>query len=590
MPPMHTVNRQPLAGDWNQRRPDGYDVVIIGSGYGGAITAARLATAQWPGAKPTLCLLERGKEWLPGQFPDDILAGGQSIFEQNLNPLGLYKLQAGADIVAIMGSGLGGTSLINANVAIQPDDDVFDDPRWPQAIRDSRDAGQLQQFYDRVRFTLNAGQHPDGNALSKVKAMQKGAQGDPEARSFLLDIAVNFQPDGPNRWQVEQRKCINCGDCVTGCNVGAKNTLDTNYLAIASFGGAALFTQVEVLHLEKDPAGGYTIHYLRRSGAPDAEERGTMHARRAVVLSAGSIGSTEILLRSRALGLSLPDTVGARFSGNGDFFGLAYNSDQRTDVLGWGAYPTSGRALRLQPGSGQLLHPGPTIVSAVRYNENQPLPARVTIEDLSFPLMYVDAARAAFAVISGRDTDPDDFIDNLKEFGRRTLDFAAINPALERGALNHTLLYLVMGIDNASGTITLDPLTQRASIHWPGAGQQALIQLQNSLIARHATGLGSTIIENPLWGFSPWRTLATAHPLGGCPMGETHAQGAVNHLGQAFDQTGGLHDGLYVTDASIVPAAIGVNPFLTISALSERVAESIVTVLGGVPSVIASIP
>src|SRR5262249_42739347 len=156
----------------------------------------------------------------------------------------------------MMGSGLGGTSLINANVAFQPDNEVFDNPQWPQAIRSVRDGGQLQQYFDRVRATLFAEPHPDGMKLSKVKALKKGADGLPNAEFGLADIAVNFKFEGQNNWGVQQRKCINCGDCITGCNVGAKNTLDTNYLAIAKSGGAAIFTQVEVKYIEKQP-GGY---------------------------------------------------------------------------------------------------------------------------------------------------------------------------------------------------------------------------------------------------------------------------------------------------------------------------------------------
>lgn len=587
---MYTVTRQPLAKDWNQRRPDGYDVVIIGSGYGGSIAAARLATADWPNGKPAICVLERGKEWLPGRFPYQLAKGGSAVFHENLQPLGLYKFQVGTDIVPMMGSGLGGTSLINANVAIQPDPDVFDDSRWPQAIRQARDAGELNQYFDRVRFTLNAGPHPGGLSLSKVQALERGARGKAGAEFFLNHIAVNFEPDGPNRWQVPQRKCINCGDCVTGCNVGAKNTLDANYLAIAKFGGADLFPQVEVQHIEPDPAGGYLVHYIRRETARGSGKKGVLQARRAVVAAAGSIGSTEILLRSREKGLSLSDSVGARFSGNGDFFGLAYNSNLRTDSLGWGAFPTGRRARRIQPGPAETLHPGPTIVSTIRYNRNKPLLERVTVQDLSFPLMYVDAARAAFAIITGRDTDPDNVIDNLQEFRRRVLDFGGFNPALENGALNYTLLYLVMGIDDANGRIELDPLTKAARIRWPGAGEQAVFKLQNALLEDHATALGSTIVKNPLWGFSPFRTLLTAHPLGGCPMGEAHSTGVVDDQGRVFDAQGALHSGLYVADGSIVPAAIGVNPFLTISALAERIAEAMITALGGVPAVLQQIP
>src|SRR5207237_8372309 len=107
------------------------DIVVIGSGYGGAITAPRLATAQWPNIKPTICILERGKEWLPGKFPDSLIDGADEM-RSDINPLGLYDFKFSADIGVIMGSGLGGTSLVNANVAFQPDAEVFDNPQWPQ--------------------------------------------------------------------------------------------------------------------------------------------------------------------------------------------------------------------------------------------------------------------------------------------------------------------------------------------------------------------------------------------------------------------------------------------------------------------------
>src|SRR6516162_2699057 len=124
-----------LQTPWKQRKSQ-YDIVIIGSGYGGAITAARLATA---GLNPprSICILERGKEWQPGDYPEqpfDVLGEVRS----DLNPLGLYELLDYPDISVIKGSGLGGTSLINANVAICPDREVFEQiasPNvWPKEI------------------------------------------------------------------------------------------------------------------------------------------------------------------------------------------------------------------------------------------------------------------------------------------------------------------------------------------------------------------------------------------------------------------------------------------------------------------------
>ena len=582
-----TVERRALGSDWNERRADGYDIVVIGSGYGGAVTAARLATADWGGSKPSLCILERGKEWLPGQFPDELGDGARAVRRPD-NPLGLHEILFGVDIAVWQGSGLGGTSLINANVAIEPDPEVFDHPQWPQAIRQFRDSGAMQACFDRVRTTLASGRHPQGGDLSKIKALEKGQQGVAGADFDLADIVVNFQTDGQNRWGVRQQPCINCGDCVTGCNVGAKNTLDTNYLAIAKSGGADIFPQVEVERIEKNAAGGYLVHCIRRRTDPASSEGATIPARQAVVVSAGSPGSAAILLRSREQGLSLPDTLGGRFSGNGDFFGIAYNSDARTDTLGWGAYPTSRRARRIQPGPGPTRHPGPTIVARIKYNTHQPLGKRITLEDVSFPLTYVDAARAAFVLAIGRDTDPDDFFDNVRETGRRGRDLFALDPHLEKGALNHTLMYLVIAHDDAGGRIELEPDTKRPKIRWPGVGNQNIFQEANQLMLGHATALGATYLENPTWAFAPLRTLVTVHPLGGCPMGESHAAVVVNDAGQVFDGQGHVHEGLYVADASIVPTSIGVNPFLTISALAERIAEHLITRLGGTPVVVAS--
>jgi cholesterol oxidase len=572
---MRTIHRSPLAKDWNQRKTGGYDIVVIGSGYGGAVTAARLATATWPGAPPSICILERGKEWLPGKFPDTLeSATGET--RNALNPLGLYDSSFNPDIAIIMGSGLGGTSLVNANCAIQPDPDLFDDPRWPEPIRQARNSGQLQTFYDRAKQTLAANPHPHGLDISKVKALQLGAAGMADSEFHLHNIVVNFDIDGANLRGVDQQPCINCGDCVTGCNVGSKNTLDTNYLAIAKNGGAAIFTQVEVDFIEKVAGGGYLVHYTRREDA-ETSENGTLLAVRMVVVAAGVLGSTGILLRARKQGLSLPDAVGTRFSGNGDFFGLSYNGDNQINCLGWGAHPDSDRAKRMQVGlpPGTLRNPGPTIVGYVKFNKSQPLRKRMKFDDLSVPLLYVDAARFALALTGGRS-------DNAVKAKRWNRDFFE-EDTLEQGAANFSLVYLVNGHDSADGRIKLNELTDEAVIEWPGIGGQAVFQTANQLLRQHAEALGGKFVENPMWSLTPVRTLITAHPLGGCPMGEDQTQGAVNHLGQVFDENGNLQPGLYVADAAIIPTSIGVNPFLTISALAERRAEALVRELGGVP-------
>ena len=502
---------------------------------------------------------------------------------QNGNPG--YSFAGGVDIVSFQGSGLGGTSLLNANVAYDPDDEVFN-KHWPRAIRDSLAGGELRKLFARVKRTLRARKHPKGRSLDKVKALKKGAAAHADAPHFLNNIVVNF--DGQNPWGAAQRECINCGDCFTGCNVGAKNTLDTNYLKIAQLGGAKIFPQVAVDHVAVDKTrGGYLVHYTRHSGKTGkTKNSGVLHARRAVIVSAGSVGSTEILMRSRKQGLRLSRQVGKRWGGNGDFFGISYNSDLRTNVLGWGAFPESKRAKRIQPHANptpdDMLVPGPSIVSTARYNASGRFNKRVTVQDTSIPLMYVDLMRAGLAFSIGKDMDSGD---ESEEWARRLRDMFALDPKLEGGTLNHTLFYLLMGVDDQAGTISLDQEGQ-AKIRWPKVGKQGVFKLQNRILKKHAKELGATFEAHPLWRFSPWRTPVTVHPLGGCPMGDNVDKGVVDDRGRVFKSNGEIYPGMFVTDGSIVPAPVGANPFLTISGLSERVAEGVIRDLGGIPRVV----
>jgi cholesterol oxidase len=215
-----------LSRPWNLRRAH-YDFVVVGSGYGGAITAARLATAS-VSPRPSICILERGREWPVGSFPDT--ADGLLRERRGpLNPLGLYDFLTFPDISVIKGNGLGGTSLVNANVAIVPDARVFRLAGWPASLT----LDTLLPYYDRARQVLAAGPHPNAEKLLKMQALDRRAR-ELGSTAFPLNIAVNFGIDGMNEYRAEQKPCIDCGDCITGCNVGAKNTLAMNYLPMAA--------------------------------------------------------------------------------------------------------------------------------------------------------------------------------------------------------------------------------------------------------------------------------------------------------------------------------------------------------------------
>lgn len=554
-----------LSTPWAQRK-SAYDFVIIGSGYGGAITAARLASAEL-NPKPSVCILERGKEWAPGSFPEtvpDVIGA----LRNDPNPLGLYELLNYPDISVLKGSGLGGTSLVNANVAIVPDREVFEQFNWPKAITYE----SLTGYYNTARKVLAANPHPNAMNLGKVKALNARAQ-QMGTSAQALDIVVNFTINGANQYGAMQKPCVDCGNCVTGCNVGAKNTLYMNYLPMAKNAGATILTQNKVEWLEKLAGGGWRIHGKHVDGLNS--QSFTMDAKE-IVLSAGSLNSTEILLRSEAHGLSVAPALGTKFNGNGDFFGLAYNGALETDTLGYAP-------ANIPVPVGDSAPPGPNIVGIVRYTDGVPEAQRISVEDFSFPSVSVDAVKSVFGALRGQDT-----VTGNEEAQRqrlmRDLDLTGRSHD-PNGAMNHTMLYLVMGQDNARGVILYEaPWTEpdgRIRVSWDKAGQQQIFTRMNEELRRHARALQANFLPNPTWQFFNLKHLITAHPLGGCPMGDDHLQGAVDVYGRVFASDGSTHTGLYVTDGSVIPSALGVNPFMTISALTERFVERKIQQLGG---------
>src|ERR1039457_5495217 len=308
------LNLPVLSSNWPDRKT-GYDFVIVGSGYGGSIMAARLASAALP-RKPSVCILERGQEWPVGSFPDTF--AGFLGNARAANPLGLYDVIAGKDISILKGNGLGGTSLINANVAIIPEEGASRQAGWP----DSVNRQTLRPYYRKPAGVLRPKTFPAGKPLLKRLALEKRAQ-ELGMQTELLDIVVTFEDTADNGCGISQPACTLCGDCITGCNVGSKNTLYMNYLRLAHANGAQIFTQTEVTWLEPKAGGGWLVHGVYRASR-DQSEPFTLEAEN-VILSAGSINSTEILLRSAAHGLPVSLKVGSGFSGNGDFFGITYD-------------------------------------------------------------------------------------------------------------------------------------------------------------------------------------------------------------------------------------------------------------------------
>lgn len=542
-----------------------YDVIVIGSGYGGSICASRLSRAG-----KRVCLLERGKEILPGEFPDtEIQALKELQFDTPHgkigSPTGLYNIHVNAEQNVVVGCGLGGTSLINANVSLLPDDNVFSEPAWPQQIRVPQN-DLLNEGVQRAREMLKPAVYPDNDSehypdLAKTRAHQNSAAAMGQA-FYKTPINVNFTDTGDsgNHVGVEQPACNNCGDCVSGCNTGAKNTTQMNYLPDAWNHGAEIFCEVLVSHVTKNGAN-WQVHYrLPETGRAAFDAALLTVSADIVVVAAGTLGSNEIMLRSKANGLSVSDRLGKGFTGNGDVLGFGYNCDEKIQGIGFGD---------LNPADMQPV--GPCITSVIDMRQSNDRAQRMVIEEGSIPgamgRLMIPAMAAADDLI-GEDADHDENLSEIMRKSARKWQSRLQGPY--RGAANRMQTYLIMSHDSGTGQASL--AEDRLRISWPGLGQEAVFALANENLRKASAALNGNYIENPVWTPLFNKSLVTVHPLGGCNMADDAASGVVDHKGRVFAGPAGdaVHKGLYISDGAVLPTSLAVNPLLTISAITER--------------------
>ena len=535
---------------------DNYQVVVVGSGYGGGIAASRLARAG-----QQVCLLERGREIQPGEYPNTLDAALREFqVDTSAGTVGsrtsLYDLRVNSDINVFFGCGLGGTSLVNANVGLRPEPRVFDDPRWPRAIRDDLDHG-VNDGYHHAEEMLKPTPYPaDFPPLLKLQALEKSARAMGQ-EFYRPPIYVTFK-EGVNHVGVEQHACVLCGDCISGCNYGAKNTTLMNYLPDARNHGAEIYTGVSVRYLERKD-DRWLIHYqILESGNEPIDAPTRVLAAAVVVLAGGTLGSTEILLRSKARGLPLSDQVGQRFTGNGDYLGFSYNGESPVNTTGYGNLPPG----RIDP-------VGPNIAGIIDMRNQPRLEDGIVVEEGVAPGAFASALAETYATAAtaaGQNT-ANDLADRLGQDERAAESFVR---GAYHGAVLNTQVFLVMTHDDGTGRMYLD--NDRLRVSWPGVGAQPIYQKVSQRLLEATRALKGIFTPNPLWKDLAGHNLTTVHPLGGCVMADDAAWGVVNHKAQVFADTTGdaVHEGLYVADGAIVPIPLGVNPSLTISALAER--------------------
>ncbi|APR87867.1 Cholesterol oxidase [Minicystis rosea] len=500
------------------------EVIVVGSGYGGAVAAARFARA---GVSVTV--LERGREYLPGDFPTTVPGvGAATRVERARDALGrsdaLFQFHVGDEMTILSACGLGGGSLVNSGAVARPEASVLADGRWPAALRE--DHAGIDRAYERAFAMLAPASYPaGGKTLPKARALHEAAErGGGTVKD--LPVTISFEA-GPNHVGVPMAACTLCGGCNAGCNQGAKGTLSTSYLADAVAHGAAVFTSVDVHSITRGGDAWLVACDLRGLGRERFAAPRIVLRARVVVLAAGVMGTTGILLRSRARGLPLSDRVGERVSANGNKLGFAYDTGVRRDCRGTSADRAVG------PGISAALH------SCAAGSD-------VVIEDGAYPAWAVRPMEAALLALSLGD-------------GAREAQGLVRRIASPSRAAAETMNLLAMSHDTSAGRISLDG--DRPHVSWPRQVGATDVERRLREVAAALDGQ-----------FVSWPARMTTHPLGGCVMAERAEDGAVDAAGRVFAGPSGdaVHPHLYVADASAIPVSLATNPLWTITALAER--------------------
>ncbi len=506
-----------------------WDAIVVGTGFGGSVTAARLAQAGM-----RVLVLERGPWWGPvgerlsaeeklrrawprgpigaRKFVRNVrLARGRSSRELMLARDGLFELHRFEHLLTITGSGVGGGSLIYTNIQSQPGPEFFD--VFPPEIT----ARELASHYDAVRAMLRPApipQRPDKN-----RAFEQAVQSAAERRPVYPDLAIAWgdDPSRPkpvvNAAGFVQQSCNHCGECILGCPTTAKTTLDQTYVAAALQAGAELWPLAEVVAIGEQPkarGGGYEVRFRDHSGSRFGGASELSVRAPKLVLACGTLNTLRLLFaaRDRHRSLSRISTaLGHRFSPNADL----------------GALFVAARSLLHDSTRG----PSFNAFMPVAEREDDDAPIRYLVGEVGLPLSALPLPRP---------------IQRL---------------------LGTTAMLIAMGADASTGTIGFDGEFLHSEV-----GRDIDPELFEA-IERDAAKITAAYSPKATWINAPAgrgkRQLATVHPLGGAAIGRGPAEGVVDHRGEVFG-----HPGLYVADGSLYPRAPGIPPSMTIAALAER--------------------
>ncbi|WP_122818573.1 GMC oxidoreductase [Nocardioides pantholopis] len=517
-----------------------FDVLVVGSGFGGSVTALRLTEKGY-----RVGVVEAGARFDDADFSSGTLDLGKYLWVPPLGMYGIQRIDALRDTMIVAGAGVGGGSLVYANTLYEPLPAFYNDAQWAH-ITDWK--SELAPYYDQAKRMLGVVENPVRTASDDV--MEKVATEMGAADTFhATPVGVFF--GGPGQQPGERvedpffggagparNTCLNCGECMSGCRHNAKNTLVKNYLYLAEQNGAAVLPLTTVTRLEPRAEGGYdvTVRYTKARRATPRTTR--VLTAQHVVLAAASLGTQKLLHRMKDEGHlpRLSSRLGelSRTNSESILGAIAPKSDP-TDYSHGVAITSSW-------------HPDEdTHIEPVRYGKGFNVMAMLQ------------------TVLTDGDGDVPRWRAWLRELWRqrsRVLDLYDFRHWSER-----TVIALVMqSLDNS---ITTYGKRSRLTGRWRmtsrqghGAPNPTWIPAANDAARRIADQLGGTPGGNI---GEPFGMPLTAHFIGGCAIGESSETGVVDPYQRVFG-----HPGLHVADGSAITANLGVNPSLTITAQAER--------------------
>ena len=505
-----------------------FDVVVIGSGFGGSVAALRLREKGY-----SVAVLEAGKRFEDKDFPKTSWRLRKFLFAPALGCYGIQRIHALPDVLILCGAGVGGGSLVYANTLYQPGDKYFEDPQWKE-ITDWK--SELSPFYDLARRMLGVEVNPYFSPSDQ--AMKTVAEGMGVGHTFTLaPLGIHFGKGegiesedpyfggkGPKR-----SGCINCGSCMTGCRHNAKNTLPKNYLGLAERAGAKVFPLTTVVGLKEVSGGSWQISTKNTRGIG----RKTFEARE-VIMAAGTYNTQKLMhaFKSQSLPL-ISDSLGKLSRTNSEALTGAIMPTVKNDFSRGAAITSS-------------FYPSPdTHIEPVRYGKGSNSMGLLQT-------MLTDGWSA-------------------KERRRNWIKQFIAKPSLVLTILNvrrwseRTVIALVM--QNVDSSIKV---FRKRGLFGYKLSSQNDSENPNATYIPAANETVKLIAEN--YGGIPAGTVGdligapfTAHFVGGCVIGSDQNTGVIDPYHRVYNYTT-----LHVVDGSTITANLGVNPSLTITAQAER--------------------